>query len=147
MKDSQIDAQYTTGLSRHHIEQALIAAAGTSTTFQPADPGPLEDFQTMGRIATSQLADLAKITSADSHPDPLCAAWPRYNLPGHGRPTVPGIGRVNPLPVASRELLNRPHTASIPSSHTEHCYAKRQRRTTSPVFGPAGPLVILIHRS
>jgi sarcosine/dimethylglycine N-methyltransferase len=65
MKDSQIDAQYSTGLSRHNIEHALIAAGQDLGRLQPADLGPLEDFHTMGRIATSQLAELAKITSQD----------------------------------------------------------------------------------
>jgi sarcosine/dimethylglycine N-methyltransferase len=65
MKDSEIDAQYSTGLSRHNIEQALIAAGKDLDHLQPADLGMLEDFHTMGRIATSQLADLAKITSED----------------------------------------------------------------------------------
>jgi len=65
MKDSEIDAQYSTGLSRPNIEQALIAAGKDLDHLQPADLGMLEDFHTMGRIATSQLADLAKITSED----------------------------------------------------------------------------------
>jgi sarcosine/dimethylglycine N-methyltransferase len=65
MKDSEIDAQYSTGLSRHNIEQALIAAGKDLDHLQPADLGMLEDFHTMGRVATSRLADLAKITSED----------------------------------------------------------------------------------
>ena len=65
MKDTEIDAQYSTGLTRHNIEQALIAAGKDLGHLQPADLGMLEDFHTMGRIATSQLADLAKITSED----------------------------------------------------------------------------------
>lgn len=65
MKDSQIDTQYSTGLTRHNIEQALIAAGKDLDHLQPADLGMLEDFHTMGRIATSQLAELAKITSQD----------------------------------------------------------------------------------
>jgi sarcosine/dimethylglycine N-methyltransferase len=65
MQDSGIGAQYSTGLSRQNIEQALIAAGKDLGHLQPADLGPLEDFHTMGRIATSQLADLAKITSED----------------------------------------------------------------------------------
>jgi ubiquinone/menaquinone biosynthesis C-methylase UbiE len=65
MKDSQIDAQYSTGLSRHNIERALIAAGKDLGRLQPADLAPLEDFHTMGRIATSQLAELANITSQD----------------------------------------------------------------------------------
>ena len=65
MKDSQIDTQYSTGLTRHNIEQALIAAGKDPGRLQPADLGTVEDFHTMGRIATGQLAELAKITSKD----------------------------------------------------------------------------------
>jgi sarcosine/dimethylglycine N-methyltransferase len=65
MKASVMDSQYSTGLSRHNIERALIAADKDLDHLQPADLGPLEDFHTMGRIATSQLADLAQITSQD----------------------------------------------------------------------------------
>ena len=65
MQDSGIGAQYSTGLSRQNIEQALIAAGKDLDHLRPADLGPLEDFHTMGRIATSQLADLAEITSED----------------------------------------------------------------------------------
>jgi sarcosine/dimethylglycine N-methyltransferase len=65
MTDSQIDAQYATGLSRHNIERALTAVGHDLSRLQPADLGTLEDFHTMGRIATSQLAELAKITSQD----------------------------------------------------------------------------------
>jgi len=65
MKDSQIDAQYSTGLSRHNIEQALVAAGLDLNHIQPADLGVLEDFHTLGRIATSQLAELAEISSHD----------------------------------------------------------------------------------
>lgn len=62
---TDIGSQYATGLSRQHIEQALIAAGKDPGRLQPADLGMLEDFHTMGRIATSQLAGLASITSAD----------------------------------------------------------------------------------
>jgi SAM-dependent methyltransferase len=65
MEDSEIHAQYSTGLSRHNIEHALIAAGKDLDHLQPADLGPLEDFHTMGRYATNQLADLAEITSQD----------------------------------------------------------------------------------
>jgi sarcosine/dimethylglycine N-methyltransferase len=65
MKNTQIDAQYSTGLSRHNIEQALIAAGKDLEHLQPADLGLLEDFHTMGRYATSQLVDLVGITSED----------------------------------------------------------------------------------
>ena len=66
MNDARIDAQYSTGLSRRNIEQALITAGKDLGHLQPADLGPLEDFHTLGRIATSQLAELAKITSEDA---------------------------------------------------------------------------------
>jgi sarcosine/dimethylglycine N-methyltransferase len=65
MHDSEIAAQYSTGLSRHNIEQALSAAGKDLGHLQPADLRPLEDFHTMGRIATSHLAGLAEITSED----------------------------------------------------------------------------------
>ena len=65
MKTPQIDSQYSTGLSRHNIEQALIAAGKDLHHLQPADLGVLEDFHTLGRIATSQLAELAEISSHD----------------------------------------------------------------------------------
>ena len=59
-----IQTQYSTGLSRHNIEQALIAAGKDLDNLAPADLALLEDFHTMGRFATSQLVDLAQITSA-----------------------------------------------------------------------------------
>jgi SAM-dependent methyltransferase len=60
-----IGTQYATGLSRQHIEQALTAAGKDLGHLTPADLGALEDFHTMGRIATGQLAELAKITGQD----------------------------------------------------------------------------------
>jgi sarcosine/dimethylglycine N-methyltransferase len=63
MNNAQIPAQYSTGLSRRNIEQALIAAGKDLEHLQPADLGLLEDFHTMGRIATSQLVDLLEITT------------------------------------------------------------------------------------
>src|ERR1700722_13347616 len=60
-----IGDQYATGLSRRNIEQALVAAGKDLDHLAPADLGPLEDFHTLGRIATGQLAELAKITSED----------------------------------------------------------------------------------
>jgi SAM-dependent methyltransferase len=65
VKASQIGAQYATGLSRVGIERALIAAGKDTDHLAPADLGALEDFHTMGRIATGQLAGLARITSRD----------------------------------------------------------------------------------
>jgi sarcosine/dimethylglycine N-methyltransferase len=65
MTISEIAAQYSTGLSRHNIEQALAAAGLDSDHLQRTDLGLLEDFHTMGPIATSQLTELAEITSDD----------------------------------------------------------------------------------
>ncbi len=58
-----IQNQYSTGLSRRNIERALIAAGKDLDHLEPADLSLLEDFHTMGRYATSQLVDLAQITS------------------------------------------------------------------------------------
>jgi sarcosine/dimethylglycine N-methyltransferase len=63
MNNTQIRAQYSTGLSQSNIEQALIAAGKNLDHLQPADLALMEDFHTMGRIATSQLVDLIGITS------------------------------------------------------------------------------------
>ena len=65
MSTSEIGAQYATGLSRPSIERALAAAGKDVDHLAPADLGPLEDFHTLGRIATGQLAGLARITGAD----------------------------------------------------------------------------------
>ena len=63
---TQNGTQYSTGLSQHNIEQALTAAGKDLEHLVPADLGLLEDFHTMGRIATAQLVDLAGITSESS---------------------------------------------------------------------------------
>ena len=72
MKAPQIDTQYATGLSRHNIEAALVAAGMDLDHVQPADLGMLEDFHTLGRIATNQLADVAEITAIDEVLDAGC---------------------------------------------------------------------------
>jgi len=63
--DIQIETQYTTGASRQAIERALVAAGKDLAHLRPEDLALLEDFHTMGRIATAQLADLVEITPAD----------------------------------------------------------------------------------
>lgn len=65
MKSSDVDGQYATGLSRQGIEQALIAAGKDISHLAPADLEALEDFHMMGRLATAQLAELARITGSD----------------------------------------------------------------------------------
>jgi SAM-dependent methyltransferase len=62
MTDTITD-QYSTGLSRNNIERALRSAGLDLDHLAPADLGLLEDFHTMGRIATAQLVDLAQITN------------------------------------------------------------------------------------
>jgi SAM-dependent methyltransferase len=61
----RLEQQYATGLSRDHIEDALLAARLDLGDLQRGDLAPLEDFHTMGRIATSQLAQLAEIERSD----------------------------------------------------------------------------------
>ena len=65
MTDIQIETQYSTGVSRQAIEQALVAAGKDLSHLQPTDLTLLEDFHTMGRIATTQLAGLVEITADD----------------------------------------------------------------------------------
>ncbi len=65
MTASDIGTQYATGLSRPGIERALAAAGRDTAHLAPADLGALEDFHTMGRIATARLAELAAVTAAD----------------------------------------------------------------------------------
>lgn len=65
MSISEIGTQYATGLSRQGIERALVATGKDMGHLTPADLGALEDFHTLGRIATGQLAELARITSQD----------------------------------------------------------------------------------
>jgi SAM-dependent methyltransferase len=61
----QIGNQYATGLSRPNIEQALVTFGKDLNHIQPSDLRELEDFHTLGRMATGQLADLAEITTHD----------------------------------------------------------------------------------
>jgi len=65
MKDTLTPTQYSTGVSQQNIERALIAAGHDLDHLQPADLGLLEDFHTMGRLATIQLVELAGIKSED----------------------------------------------------------------------------------
>lgn len=72
MNASLVRGQYSTGLSRDNIEQALVAAGKDVDHLQPADLALLEDFHTMGRLATSQLVDLIGITSETTLLDAGC---------------------------------------------------------------------------
>lgn len=61
-----VENQYATGLARRNIERALMAAGKDLDHLAPADLALLEDFHTMGRIATAQLVELAGITDASA---------------------------------------------------------------------------------
>jgi sarcosine/dimethylglycine N-methyltransferase len=63
MNDTAIQLQYSTGLTRPNIEEALLAAGKDLAHVASGDLGMLEDFHTMGRLATGQLVDLVEISS------------------------------------------------------------------------------------
>ena len=65
MTNTEIRAQYSTGLTRSNIEAALVAAGKDLDHLHPPDLAMLEDFHTMGRIATGQLVDLVDILPTD----------------------------------------------------------------------------------
>ena len=62
---TDIQTQYSTGASRQAIEQMLVAAGKDLDHLRQADLALLEDFHTMDRIATTQLADLVEISPGD----------------------------------------------------------------------------------
>lgn len=66
MTTVQLEGQYTTGLSRNNIEKALVAAGKDLDRLHPADLAMLEDFHTLGRLATNQLAELAEVGTDDT---------------------------------------------------------------------------------
>src|SRR3954465_15949008 len=59
------EAAYSTGLSRSNIERALVQAGKQTTTLQASDLAMLEDFHSLGRLATADLVDLAQVTHRD----------------------------------------------------------------------------------
>jgi sarcosine/dimethylglycine N-methyltransferase len=64
--DIQIETQYSAGAFRQTIEQALVAAGRDLDHLRREDLALLEDFHTMGRIATTQLVDLVAIAEQDN---------------------------------------------------------------------------------
>jgi SAM-dependent methyltransferase len=56
---------YATGLTRANIERALAEAGKRADTLQASDLAMLEDFHSLGRLATAALIDLAQIRSSD----------------------------------------------------------------------------------
>ena len=60
-----IDQPYATGLTRSNIERALVAAGKRPPALQASDLAMLEDFHSLGRLATASLIDLAQISASD----------------------------------------------------------------------------------
>jgi sarcosine/dimethylglycine N-methyltransferase len=62
----QVHEQYSTGRVRASIEAALVAAGKNLDHLQPGELALLEDFHTLGRLATHELARHGAITTADT---------------------------------------------------------------------------------
>jgi SAM-dependent methyltransferase len=60
-----IEQPYATGLTRASIERALAEAGKQTSALQPSDLAILEDFHSLGRLATAALIDLAHVTPDD----------------------------------------------------------------------------------
>jgi sarcosine/dimethylglycine N-methyltransferase len=60
-----IDQPYATGLTRSNIERALADAGKQTESLQVSDLAMLEDFHSLGRLATAALIDLAQISATD----------------------------------------------------------------------------------
>jgi ubiquinone/menaquinone biosynthesis C-methylase UbiE len=60
-----VEEHYSTGLTRANIERALADAGKDPAKLEPADLAMLEDFHTMGRLATAALGDLAEVEAED----------------------------------------------------------------------------------
>ena len=59
------DQPYATGLTRANIERALADAGKQTQALGPSDLAMLEDFHSLGRLATVALIDLAQIGEGD----------------------------------------------------------------------------------
>ncbi len=59
------DQPYATGLTRSNIERALASAGKRTDALQPSDLALLEDFHSLGRLATGALVELAQIGEGD----------------------------------------------------------------------------------
>jgi sarcosine/dimethylglycine N-methyltransferase len=60
-----VDEPYATGPARSKIEQALAEAGKQIDALQASDLAMLEDFHSLGRLATVALVDLAQISAGD----------------------------------------------------------------------------------
>jgi SAM-dependent methyltransferase len=63
--NASVEQAYSTGRARADIERALTAAGKDIHALQPSELAMLEDFHSLGRLATVALADLAQIGAAD----------------------------------------------------------------------------------
>lgn len=59
------ETSYQTGIARANIEQALRAVGEDPSSVRPADLAPLEEFHTLGRLATAQMAELVGVSRQD----------------------------------------------------------------------------------
>ena len=62
---TSIEQPYATGLTRASIERALAEVGKQTGALQPSDLAMLEDFHSLGRLATTALIDLARVTRDD----------------------------------------------------------------------------------
>jgi ubiquinone/menaquinone biosynthesis C-methylase UbiE len=60
-----IDQPYATDLTRSNIERALADAGKQTDALQASDLAILEDFHSLGRLATAALIELAQISASD----------------------------------------------------------------------------------
>src|SRR5436309_5519365 len=60
-----IEQPYATGLARSNIERALAASGKQTHALKASDLAMLEDFHSLGRLATVALIDLAQISARD----------------------------------------------------------------------------------
>jgi sarcosine/dimethylglycine N-methyltransferase len=60
-----IEQAYATGQARSDIERALTAAGKDIRAMQPSELAMLEDFHSLGRLATAALVDLAQVGAGD----------------------------------------------------------------------------------
>ena len=62
---STTELPYATGLTLSNIERALAKAGKQKEGLQPSDLAMLDDFHSLGRLATTALIDLAQISAGD----------------------------------------------------------------------------------
>ena len=63
--DPKIEHVYETGLTRSNIERALADAGRQTAALRASDLAMLEDFHSLGRLASAALVDLAQVGEGD----------------------------------------------------------------------------------